>query len=165
MVSVNNITLTKYIFFIVAFTLTLAYPASALGIGTSKILIDFKQNMSTQYDFVVVNGPNEQPVELYVVGDEEAVNYISFPKNNVTLKPNEYRQMQFMVNFPSELTPGRHNLRIGAVESLGAGGQVGGRVGVEMLVAIEVPTPGKYLVIDGFELFNTQNGEPIITNT
>ncbi|MBI4095276.1 MAG: hypothetical protein HY438_00280 [DPANN group archaeon] len=149
------------IFLPVILALFLFQATYALGIGPARIELSFEQGKEYKSEFIVVNEADaEKPIELYVAGDEEAAKYFNLSQTKAIIKPKETRGFSFTAKLPDDLSPGQHKVRIGAVESAGAGGQVGARVGVELFVLVEVPIPGKYLTIDQFYIQNTNAGQP-----
>ncbi len=136
--------------------------ALALGIGPAKIIIEFQPLAQSKYNFIVVNEIDApKQIELYVAGDEEASKYFNLFEKTVMLKPKETRGFYFTFNQPAEMAPGQHKVRIGAVESLPGAGQLGARIGVESIVVIEVPVPGKYIVVNSLEVPNIAVGQPL----
>ncbi len=156
--------MNKLLLLLVAFLLILPV-AYSLGIGPAKIQIDFEPGKDYTNSFIVVNEADVgKTVDLYVTGDTEAVKYFNLSETQATLKPKETRGFTFTANFPENLTPGQHKVRVGAVEHVGAGGQVSARVGVELFVLVEVPIPGKYITVDSFEVSSTNAGQPAQLN-
>ncbi len=136
--------------------------AHALGIGPAKIEINYKPNSSDTYAFIVVNDPDaERGIDLYIDGDKEAAKYTTLSATGARLAPKEIRQFYFTTNFTDALTPGQHKLRIGAVESTARPGFVGARIGAEIIVLIEVPIPGKYIIIDDFSATDVKVGQQL----
>jgi hypothetical protein len=137
----------------------------ALGIGPPLMDINFQPNTEAKYDFIVANSLDEQrQIDLYVAGDDEAAKYVKLSEYAAILKPKESRGFSFTTSFPDKMTPGQHKIRVGAVEHTASGGLVGARVGVEIIVLIEVPLPGRYLTIDRFDVQDSRVGRPALLN-
>jgi len=98
-------------------------------------------------------------VEFYASGD--LASYVKFDAASTTLSPGEIRPMAFRITIPENLTPGKHDTRVGLVESLpGGSGMLAARAGVEMQYWIYVPYPEKYIDIS-FSASSAKKGEPV----
>ncbi len=136
--------------------------AFALGIGPAKMNIEFQPLAQSKYNFIVVNEVDApKQIELYVAGDEEAARYFNLMEKTVTMKPKETRGFYFTFNQPAKMTPGQHKVRIGAVESLPGSGQLGAKIGVESIIIVEVPVPGKYITINSLDAPNIAMGQSL----
>ena len=119
--------------------------ASAIGIGPARTIINFEPNYEDTITYVVVNGgTGVLKANLYVSGDLR--DYITLSMSEVTLGPGETKTFECRIKLPAEITPGRHDIRIGAGEAAPAGtGTVAALAAVESQLWIDAPYPGKYV--------------------
>ena len=128
--------------------LALPHGAKAIGISPARIIMDFKPNMEGDIDFCIIN--NEQknlPVQLYAKGDLQQ--YITLIETKAQISFSESRKcFRAHYKFPSDISGGHHDTRIGAVENIAtpvAGTGVSALLGVELQFWIEAPVPGKLI--------------------
>ncbi len=138
---------------VVLFALLLLQPVWAIGISPARIEMLFKPNTVADYQFTVLNNiGTEISVEVYKTGNLSEFITISGP-TTFNLLPGQTKILSFRLALPDQLgEPGKHEGRIGAVESLpstaGGGTVLGARAAVEMQVWVHVPYPGKYAQVN-----------------
>jgi len=140
---------------------------NSLGISPGRIIIDFEPNLQKTLTYDVLNnGAKTIQVEMYVKGD--LAQYITLEQNNTTIESGGRKTFTYTINLPDRIeTPGIHDNRIGALESMqsvnSGGAQIGARVGVESQVWIKVPYEGKYAAVSFArpETYSVKVGEPV----
>ncbi|MFH1424087.1 MAG: hypothetical protein ABIG20_00215 [archaeon] len=134
-----------------AVTLLFILPsATAIGIGPSRVILDFEPNYENTFSYTVVNGGDSiLYAEIYVRGD--LAEYVTLYDSTVKVMPKTSVQLSYLFKLPSDLPPGFHDTRIGVLESEenigGEGSMLGGRAGVEQQLWVNVPYPGKYVSV------------------
>lgn len=132
------------------FLFLMAPHTCAIGIGPSRVVLDFEPNMEQALGYQVLNnGDSILYVEMYARGD--LAEYITLHETYAKLDPRTSKGFTYDLKLPSFLEPGTHDIRIGALESSaniageGDGTAIGARAGVEQQLWIKVPFPGKYV--------------------
>ncbi len=138
----------KLLIMSVIFLIILAAPVFSIGITPSRIKTDFEANEKASFEFTVSNTKNTQiNIQIYKKGDLKE--YISLSETEITLGPGKSKKLSFTIDYPSEITPGKHDIRIGALEIAGGGAEDGTAVGavgaVELQFWVYAKYEGKYL--------------------
>jgi len=128
---------------------------AAIGLTPALVEIDFSPGYKFSIDFAVLDVDPHQGVEMYAKGD--FAEYVTLSRNE-SMGGGGFTAY---VDLPNEATkPGKNRLYIGAREKKEAAGGIGVRVGVEALIRISVPYPGKYAEIS-LTGGNVNEGEPV----
>ncbi|QQG38604.1 MAG: hypothetical protein HYS32_03280 [Candidatus Woesearchaeota archaeon] len=141
----------KRVLFTLFFILIIAANVSAIGISPSKRTIDFQPNLETTLEYSAINNENKsKELEIYVKGGLEA--FITPSETSLILQPNERKTFFVAIKLPSSIDkPGQNDNRVGVLEKEASSAQgetsIGSRVGVESLLFINIPYPGKYLAL------------------
>lgn len=120
----------------------------AIGISPARTIINFEPGLETIAKYEIINNENREIyVEMHVRGDISE--YIILHETSAIVPKGERKAFTYEIKLPEILEPGRHDIRIGAVESSPpstmSGATIGARGAVESQLWIEVPYPGKYL--------------------
>lgn len=147
------------VFFIFSF-LFLSSNALAIGIGPSRLIIDFEPNYEDTITYTVINAEDILlRASLYVKGDLK--DYITLSTTELVLDPGESKSFEVRLKLPAQISPGRHDIRIGASEAEPAGiGTVAALAAVEAQLWIDAPYPGKYIEV-GFDATNAAVNEMV----
>lgn len=157
---------SKKILFFLSLTILLSFlleDVYAIGVGPSRIVVDFEPNLKKTFTYNVINNEGREiQVEMYVKGALK--DYVTLHQTSGKLATREVKVFSFELSLPSMLeTPGTYDTRIGVVETLPTirreGATVGARAGVEMQLWVKVPYPGKYIEI-ALTAANIKLGEP-----
>jgi len=135
-----------FIFIILILTIFLfsLYNTNALLLQPPDIKIDYTPNLQKTFSYSI-KSDTVVKVGMYVKGDLNQS--IRLHTTEADLKPGEWTGFSFEINLPETLNPGLHDNRIVIVEQVTQGEAIGGRVGVELLLPIRVPYPGRYIEI------------------
>ena len=119
--------------------------AYAIGISPSRVIIDFEPGYEETIEYFVLNqGDAVLNAVIYASGDLSE--HITLSRNSVTVQPGQKEYFSVTLKLPEELSPGRHDNRIGAREAGPAGGgTVAALAAVESQLWIDAPYPGKYI--------------------
>ncbi len=125
--------------------LLLSGSVHAIGIGPSSIVYDFEPGMNFTIDYILLS---DKDVDIYIKGDLAEYVTTSVDEMDCT-PPCKYAPFSATFNLPDELDPpGIYDTRIGAVEKMPTSGGIGSREGIEAVLLIKVPFPGKYAKIE-----------------
>ena len=148
------------ILFVFVFFMYLPF-ANAIILQPPSINYDFVAGAHYDFSFKVQGSKNEDPqdVLIYVIGDLNQSIILNATSANI--KPGIWTEFSGVIDIPQELTPGTHTNRITIVQASSSGGAVGSVAGVELLIGVKVPYPGKYaeisFVADNIKLDSIQN--------
>lgn len=132
-----------------------SFSVYALGMGPAKTEVSFVPNYEFSIDYIVIDIPSNQELEVYAKGDLEE--YAKFDKTNLTGEGG----FKATIKLPNTIAkPGENKLFIGVKESKSSGGGIATKIAVEALIVVIVPYPGKYAEIS-FSANNANVGEPI----
>ena len=146
------------IIFYVFFLILTAIPKNAeatIGMTPALVDINFEPGYKFLVNFNVLGVSPEQKIEIYTKGD--FAEYATLSKNETIGRGG----FTVYVTLPNEAKKvGKNFLFIGIMEKKDDKGGIGVRVGVEALIVIHVPYPGKYAEISLLG-GNVNEGEPI----
>ncbi len=129
--------------------LLLSYSVSALLISPADLEIKFVPNTEADCSFIVMA---KKSTDLLVYAKGELNQSISFSKDKIKAVPGEWNSVECKINMPSDIKPGLNKNFFGVVEDTGETGMVGGISGVELILYIRNPYPGKYLELEEFKV-------------
>lgn len=134
----------------------------AIGISPSSIEMWYEPNKEESYDYIV-KVKDQEPTQVMMYSKGDLNESITLEKTLVELQPGVWTKFSFKIKFPPTLQPGMHDNRIGIVESSGLneGGGIGVIAGVESVLRIRVPYPGRYLELEKFEIPTGEVNKPI----
>ena len=137
----------QIILLIILFTSALTI-ASAIGISPSNRAFSFEPGKEVQITFTAVNNMDSiQVFEIYAKGD--LADYVRFEQTRLVMRALENKPFVMHLTMPNSLEPGVHNTYIGVVQATSQGtGQLNAKSGVESIISVDVPTPGKYLTAE-----------------
>lgn len=148
----------RLVLFLIAFAVFCifnCFSAYAVGVGPALTRINFQPNLEFSVDYIVVGVGGDQELEIYSRGDLK--DYVSFDKTNLTGEGN----FKTTIKLPPHIEkPGPNPIYIGVIEALPEGGGMGARVGVEAVILINVPYPGKYAEVS-VSVGNINEGEDL----
>ncbi len=137
----------------------------ALGVSPGKVALDFKPNLETTFNLVIINNDQKELiVALNAEGDLK--DYISFDQKEIKISPNEgSKTITYKVKLPQELNkPGEHNTKIIIREIKSAENKVvnvGATLAVASILQINVPYDGKYAEANLFAIESNQGEETL----
>ncbi|HIH14564.1 MAG TPA: hypothetical protein HA224_04920 [Nanoarchaeota archaeon] len=122
--------------------------ADAIGISPSSKAFPFEPGKEVQITFTAVNNIDSiQVFEIYAKGD--LADYVRFEQTRLVMRAMENKPFVMHLTMPNSLEPGTHNTYIGVVQASSQGtGQLNAKSGVESIISVDVPTPGKYLTAE-----------------
>ena len=144
----------KYLKLIIValFLLSMVHIVSAMGLATKEawVKLDYRPNLEFAQSYrIITTSEHTQDYRLYVTGD--LAEY-------VTLEPSDYLKdvapgdgpsftaiLKLPPGLDEKVSPGIHQIRIGAQETSGAGGAIGVLTGIEGIIDVKFLQPGKYL--------------------
>jgi hypothetical protein len=142
-----------FLFFVFGFIQSI----HALGVSPAKVVYGFEPGLEKTISYTVI-GSATQELEVYVKGD--LAQYITLDKQ--TIKAGD--SFTATLKLPNAVdTPGRRNTYIGVREKVDpelVHGNIGTSVVIEVLIAVDVPYPGRYLELV-LSSNNANVGEPI----
>ncbi|MBU4501666.1 MAG: hypothetical protein KKA79_03680 [Nanoarchaeota archaeon] len=152
--------ISKKIFIVIIFILLLPV-AYSIGISPSSIEIWYEPNKEVSYDYSVRIRQESPQVFMYAKGDLNES--ITLEQTEAELEPGKWTKFSFTIKFPPKLEPpGLHDNRIGITEaSSPSGGGIGVVAGVESILRIRVPYPGRYLELKKFGISTGEVNKPI----
>jgi hypothetical protein len=134
------------LFFLIFFIFSFAGSVSSLGVGPSKVEMDFKPGLEQTISYTVFGGSTND-FEIYVRGD--LAPFVTLDKE--VLSGND-RTFRATIKLPDRMEkPGPQSFYIGVREKIDPElirGNIGTAVVIEVLGIIYVPYPGRYLEID-----------------
>lgn len=152
----------KRIVFLLTFVFFLYFPITyAIILQPPSITYDFVPGAEYFFSFKVQGSKNEevQDVYVYVVGDLNKT--ITISPITAKIEPGIWTEFTGTIKIPNTLEPGTHTNRITVVQGAPETAGVGSVAGVELLLGVKVPYPGKYadisLVADNIKLGQKQN--------
>jgi len=150
----------KRIIILIFVSLLLISSISALRISPARIEGNFRPGMEIEINYSIDSSLNRY-LEMYVKGD--LAEYVTFSENKIFKRGSVVAIMKLPDNIEP---PGPQRTHIGvrelADEELATGG-VGTAIGIEALILIHVPYPGKYLE-SSLTTENVNIGEPVEFN-
>ena len=150
----------RQIILLIILSLSVMAMANAIGISPSSRAVPFEPGKEVQITFTAINNADSiQVFEIYAKGD--LADYVKFEQTRLVMRAMENKPFVMHLTIPQKLEPGVHNAYIGLVQASSLGsGQLNAKAGVESIISIEVPTPGRYITAD--LLAEPQNvGEPV----
>jgi len=119
--------------------LFMASGAAAIGVSTSRTILDFTPNMTANMTLTVINRENRTiNAQLYVRGD--LMKYVQMAFEPVEIGPNSRHPLTYTIALPAWLPgPKRYDTRIGAVEIPEEDVPMGAVAGAEAQLWIDVP--------------------------
>lgn len=123
---------------------------------------DFVPGAQYDFSFKVQGSKNEESQDVYVYVVGILNKSIAISPTNTRIDSGIWTEFIGTIKIPDELEPGTHTNKIIIVQGAPAGGgAVGSVAGVELLLNVQVPYPGKYatisLVADNIKLGQKQN--------
>jgi len=158
--------------FLIIFLLILILPTvSSIGISPSMIEIWYEPNKEFTFNYMIRTKEHESDV-LAVYASGDLAENIILTESELQLEPEQWTDFTFDLKLPSTLEPpGLHVNKIGVIETYPESqGGVGVVAGVEMLIYVRVPFPGRYLNLNQFDVHAGEVNKPIefiatVTNT
>ena len=151
---------TILVLIVILLNATLALGA---GIGSNKLTyqIEYSPNKQVEFEYqLITTSQQTMDYELYTINEDEAyeaplelrVNftpYVTFEPNALkNIAPKTNPKFRIKINMPASLSPpGEHGVRACVQEGQSSGGMVGSRSGACGRIIINIPYPGKYLLI------------------
>jgi len=123
-----------------------------VGVSPGMYEIDFepKATYRCAFSFIFDEGIKS---DTYIEGD--LAKYVTISADELVGSGSVIVTMEF----PEQIEiPGEHIIYIGAMQNPGSGGGVGIIGNVRGVIKVRVPYPGKYAVIDMFEINNANQG-------
>ncbi len=161
---------TILILIVILLNATLALGA---GIGSNKLTyqVEYSPNKQIEFEYqLITTSAQTMDYELYTVNEDEVYNappelrlnltqYVTFePVQLKNIAPKTNPKFKAIIKLPPSFPiPGEHGVRACVQEGQSSGGMVGSRSGACGRIIINIPYPGKYLII-GFTAQDTDLG-------
>lgn len=165
--------LIKIILILILFLINIIAVQGA-GIGSDKLTyqVEFEPNKNMVFEYqLITTSTKTMDYELYVMNEDEIYGapeelrinfrpYVQFkPEELKNIAPGANPRFKAKIILPEKIKiPGEHGLRICVQEGLGTEGTVGSRSGGCGRIRINIPYPGKFLIIS-LKAFDTDVGK------
>jgi len=138
----------KLFFFVLSFIFLVGI-VSALGVTPGRSLVDYKEESMQQGGSFKVLNDDSKARELVIQTKGELAKNIRLDERRISFTQTDTEKViTYILNLPSDLSPGKHIGEIVISEEVGSSGDddtiVGAVLSVVTLIEVFVPYPGKY---------------------
>src|SRR3989344_6569927 len=135
----------KRVYLLFLFILLYSFSANALIISPPERNYDFHPDYHYNFSFAVGGNNDNTPIDVktYTKGDLEK--YVTFNQENGVISPGRWTEFTGDIILPEKLKAGYHDTRVGVVQTSSKESGFSSLVGVEMILGVRVPYPGRYI--------------------
>lgn len=147
----------KKLLTIILFLALLIPNAFSIAVSPGRIIVKFTPSLEQELKFDIINQENKEMITEINI-DGELKDYVILSQKQVIFKEGESaKSLKYIIKLPAELSPGRHTANIIVKEIPSSSSTINPAIALISQLYVEVPYPGKYLIIDGVEAKEEEN--------
>ncbi len=135
----------KRVYLIFLFILIYSFSVNAIIISPTERNYDFQPGYNYSFSFVIGGNKGSEPIKVESYAKGDLAQYVVMHQKEGNILPGQWTEFTGNIVLPEKLKPGYHDNRVGVVEIGAKKTGFAAIVGVEMILGVRVPYPGRYI--------------------